>query len=66
MEPEKRTSCGCQPRNEPEVLVLYRKREGARRLHEHGVFKSRSRTSPLISLNPVSGQSPPIVGLPGK
>ena len=23
---------------EPEVLVLYRKREGARRLHEHGVF----------------------------
>src|SRR2546425_410826 len=25
-------------RNGPEVLVLYRKREGARRLHEHGVF----------------------------
>jgi len=28
---------------EPEVLVLYRKREGAKRMPEHGVFKSRSR-----------------------
>ena len=25
-------------RSDPEVLVLYRKREGARRIHEHGVF----------------------------
>ncbi len=26
------------PLHGPEVLGLYRKREGARRLHEHGVF----------------------------
>jgi hypothetical protein len=34
----------------PEVLGLYRKREGARRLHEHGVF-ARFRYNPKTSQN---------------
>src|SRR5260370_38184020 len=38
-ELDRKTGCsGKRPRISPEVLGLYRKRERARRLHEHGVF----------------------------
>src|SRR5260370_31639238 len=41
-------------RNGPEVLVLYRKREEARRAHEHGVF-ARFRYNDLKEAGPVAG-----------
>ena len=54
----------------PEVLVLYRKRDEARRVRERGVFarfryndlKSGSRRSPVISSNPVSGSFSQLLG----